>query len=60
MHYEKLGVADRIEMDLHEGGHEIHGTRAFEFLRTWLIGRPLCRLDSNSCAKPGSWATRSV
>lgn len=38
-HYEKLGVADRIEMDLHEGGHEIRGARAFEFLRTWLIDR---------------------
>ncbi len=38
-HYEKLGVADRIEMDLHEGGHEIRGIRAFEFLSTWLIDR---------------------
>ncbi len=38
-HYEKLGVADRIEMDLHEGGHEIRCTRSFQFLRTWLIDR---------------------
>ena len=38
-HYEKLGVAERIEIDLHEGGHEIRGVRAFEFLRTWLIDR---------------------
>jgi dienelactone hydrolase len=53
-HYEKLGVADRIEMDLHEGGHEIRGTRAFEFLRTWLIDRALSRLDTDTCAKPSS------
>jgi dienelactone hydrolase len=35
-HYRRLGIEDRIGMDLHEGGHEIRlqGTR--QFLRRWL------------------------
>lgn len=39
-HWKKLGLEERCEMDLHEGGHEIRGTRSFEFLKTWLVDRP--------------------
>ncbi len=35
-HYERLGVGDRIELDLHEGGHEIDFEAGLEFLRKWL------------------------
>ena len=35
-HYRKLGIEDRIEMDLHEGGHEIRMEGSLEFLRKWL------------------------
>ena len=35
-HYRKLGVADRIEIDLHEGGHEIRMEKSLDFLRKWL------------------------
>jgi hypothetical protein len=35
-HYEKLGIADRVEFDLHEGGHEIRVQSGLEFLRKWL------------------------
>ncbi len=35
-HYEKLGIADRIELDLHEGGHEIRVETGLEFLTRWL------------------------
>ena len=36
-HYINLGIGERIEMDLHEGGHEIHLTRSVEFLKKWLM-----------------------
>jgi len=36
-HYEKLGIADRIEMDLRDGGHETHVESGVRFLRKWLI-----------------------
>ncbi len=36
-HYEKLGVGERCEMDLHEGGHEIRVEGALPFLRRWLM-----------------------
>lgn len=36
-HYRKLGIADRIEMDLHEGGHEIHLEPGLAFLKKWLM-----------------------
>ena len=36
MHYEKLGVAERIEMDLHEGGHEARVESGVRFLKRWL------------------------
>jgi hypothetical protein len=35
-HYQKLGIADRIEIDLHEGGHEIRLEKGLAFLRKWL------------------------
>ena len=35
-HYEKLGMADRIEIDLHEGGHEIRLDKSLYFLKKWL------------------------
>ncbi len=36
VHYEKLGMADRIEMDLHEGGHEPRVETGVTFLTRWL------------------------
>jgi len=38
-HYEKLGLADRIEMNLHEGGHEVVVDTGVRFLKRWLAGR---------------------
>jgi len=35
-HYERLGLADRIELDLHEGGHEIRLESGLRFLKEWL------------------------
>jgi dienelactone hydrolase len=35
-HYDKLGIADRIEMDLHEGGHEARVESGVAFLTRWL------------------------
>jgi len=35
-HYEKLGIADRIDIDLHEGGHEIRLEKSLDFLKHWL------------------------
>lgn len=35
-HYRKLGLADRIEIDLHEGGHEIRMEKSLCFLKKWL------------------------
>ena len=35
-HYKKLGIADRIEMDLHDGGHEIRVESGVKFLEKWL------------------------
>lgn len=36
-HYEKLGLAERIEMDLHEGGHEARVASGIRFLCRWLM-----------------------
>jgi predicted esterase len=36
-HYISLGIGERIEMDLHEGGHEIRLVRSLEFLKKWLM-----------------------
>jgi hypothetical protein len=35
-HYEKLGVAERCRIDLHEGGHEIRVETGIEFLKRWV------------------------
>ncbi|MGD8237848.1 MAG: hypothetical protein PVH68_04810 [Armatimonadota bacterium] len=37
-HYEHLGLGERCEMALHNGGHEIHYESGVEFLRKWLSG----------------------
>lgn len=34
--YATLGVADRVEHDVFEGGHRWHGVRAYPFLERWL------------------------
>ena len=39
-HYEKLGLEDRIEIDLHEGGHEAVVESGVRFLRQWLMPPP--------------------
>ena len=35
-HYQNLNIADRIDIDLHEGGHEIRMDKSLEFLIKWL------------------------
>ena len=35
-HYRKLGLEERIEMDLHDGGHEIRVESGVPFLKKWL------------------------
>ena len=35
-HYERLGLGDRVELGLHEGGHEIRMEGSLEFLKKWL------------------------
>lgn len=35
-HYHRLGVGERIELDLHEGGHEMDVDAGIRFLRQWL------------------------
>jgi hypothetical protein len=39
-HYQKLGIADRIEMDLRDGGHETHVEPGVRFLTKWLMEKP--------------------
>lgn len=39
-HYEKLDIAERIQMDLHEGGHEASVKSGVKFLTRWLIEEP--------------------
>ena len=36
-HYEKLGIPERIEMDLHEGGHIPRVQSGIKFLTRWLM-----------------------
>lgn len=36
VHYEKLGIGDRLELLLHEGGHEIRVDEGLAFLKQWL------------------------
>lgn len=35
-HYEKLGLADRAELVLHDSGHEVIPSKAVEFFAKWL------------------------
>ncbi len=35
-HYSKLGLADRIGIDLHDGGHEIRIESGLAFMKKWL------------------------
>jgi hypothetical protein len=35
-HYRKLGVEERIAMDLHDGGHEIRVESGVEWMKKWL------------------------
>jgi len=39
-HYERLGLADRIELDLHDGGHEARVETGIRFLSRWLKKTP--------------------
>ena len=36
VHYDRLGLGDRIEFDLHEGGHEVRVETGMRFLEKWL------------------------
>lgn len=36
LHYERLGIPDKAEFCLHEGGHECRCIESFEFLRQWV------------------------
>lgn len=40
-HYRKLGIADRIEMDLRDNAHETHVDSGVRFLTKWLNERPI-------------------
>jgi len=35
-HYERLGIGDRIELDMHDGGHEVRTETGMPFLEKWL------------------------
>lgn len=35
-HYEKLGIGERMELDLHEGAHEARIESGIRFMRQWL------------------------
>ena len=39
-HYQKLGIAERIELDLQDGGHETHIASGLRFLKRWLGEKP--------------------
>ena len=39
VHYERLGIPDRIEIDLHEGGHEARVESGVSFLKCWLMNQ---------------------
>lgn len=41
VHYEKLGLAERIEMDLHKEGHEPRVQSGVKFLSQWLMNESL-------------------
>lgn len=35
-HYDKLGIGERAELDIHEGGHEVRIETGMPFLKKWL------------------------
>ena len=35
-HYNRLGIADRIELSMDDGGHEAHVEDGIRFFRKWL------------------------
>ena len=35
-HYDRLGMGERVALDLHEGGHEIDLEKSIPFLKKWL------------------------
>lgn len=39
--YEKLNIADRIQIDLHEGGHEAIIGSGVAFITKWLMNQPI-------------------
>jgi len=39
-HYERLDIAECIQMDLHEGGHEASVESGVKFLTRWLVEEP--------------------
>ncbi len=41
VYYRKLGIEDRIEMDLRDGGHETHVESGVRFLTKWLKESPV-------------------
>lgn len=36
-HYDRLNIGDRIQIDLHSGGHEIRYESGVSFLKRWLV-----------------------
>ena len=36
-HYERLRLAERVALDLHEGGHEVRLDSGIAWLRRWLV-----------------------
>jgi dienelactone hydrolase len=40
-HYEKLNIADRIQIDMHEGGHEAIIKSGVSFMTKWLMIQPV-------------------
>ncbi len=51
-HYEKLGIADRCVMDMHEGGHEIRVATGLEFMSKWLAPEAPATAATPSAAPP--------
>lgn len=38
VHYEKLGIESRFELDMHDGGHEAIVKSGLQFMEKWLMG----------------------
>jgi hypothetical protein len=34
--YELLGVPERVDKDIHPGGHQFSGRKAFDWLARWM------------------------